>query len=234
MLRVENIEVYYGESIALRGVTLEVNENEVVALVGANGAGKTTTMRTISGLLKPKKGTIKFSEQRIDTIPAHKIVQLGIALVPEGRKIFANMTVLENLLMGSHIKEAREKRKESLQWVFFLYPILKERLSQLGGTLSGGEQQMLAIARALMAGPRFLMLDEPSLGLAPKLVKEIFTIIRQINKSGSTIFLVEQNVNHALTVSTRAYVMADGYIVLSNTSGDLLKDEMVKKLYLGM
>jgi branched-chain amino acid transport system ATP-binding protein len=234
VLKVENIKVYYDESIALRGITLEVHENEVVALVGANGAGKTTTMRAISGILRPKEGTIKFNDQRIDTIAAHKIVELGISLVPEGRRIFANMTVLENLFMGSHIKDARKKRKESLQWIFSLYPILKERIGQLGGTLSGGEQQMLAIARALMASPKFLMLDEPSLGLAPILVGEIFSIIEHINSSGTTILLVEQNVYHALTASTRAYVMADGCIVLSKSSSTLLKDEMVQKSYLGM
>jgi len=234
LLKVNNIDVFYGDLQALWGVSFEVHEGEKVVIVGANGAGKTTTLKTISGLLRPRSGTIEFKGQRIDKLPPHKIVELGIAHVPEGRRIFPKMTVLENLEMGAYIKRAREKFDDTLEWVFSIFPRLKERKNQIAGTMSGGERQMLAIARGLMSRPDLLMLDEPSLGLAPKLVMKTFEVIKRIGEEGVTILLVEQNVRHALELADRGYVLETGRITLSGTSEELLSNDYVKKAYLGM
>ncbi|HDJ25787.1 MAG TPA: ABC transporter ATP-binding protein [Candidatus Bathyarchaeota archaeon] len=234
LLKVNNIDVFYGDLQALWGVSFEVHEGEKVVIVGANGAGKTTTLKTISGLLRPRSGTIEFKGQRIDKLPPHKIVELGIAHVPEGRRIFPKMTVLENLEMGAYIKRAREKFDDTLEWVFSIFPRLKERKNQIAGTMSGGERQMLAIARGLMSRPDLLMLDEPSLGLAPKLVMKTFEVIKRIGEEGVTILLVEQNVKHALELADRGYVLETGRITLSGTSEELLSNDYVKKAYLGM
>ena len=234
LLKVSNIDVFYGDLQALWGVSFEVHEGEKVVIVGANGAGKTTTLKTISGLLRPRSGTIEFKGQRIDKLPPHKIVELGIAHVPEGRRIFPKMTVLENLEMGAYIKRAREKFDDTLEWVFSIFPRLKERKNQIAGTMSGGERQMLAIARGLMSRPDLLMLDEPSLGLAPKLVMKTFEVIKRIGEEGVTILLVEQNVKHALELADRGYVLETGRITLSGTSEELLSNDYVKKAYLGM
>ena len=234
MLKIEGIDVYYGDLQALREVSLEAKEGQVVSIVGANGAGKTTTLMTISGILHPKKGRIEFLGKRIEGLPPHKIVEMGIVQIPEGRQLFPNMTVRENLDMGSNIPRARGKRMDTLEWVYHLFPVLKEREGQLAGTLSGGEQQMLAIGRGLMALPKLLLLDEPSLGLAPVLVAEIFDIVKEINKSGTTVVLVEQNVFHALKLSHRAYVLENGQIVLAGTGEELLNHEHTKQAYLGL
>jgi len=234
MLKVDKINVFYGDLQALWDVSFEVNEGEKVVIVGANGAGKTTTLKTISGLLRPRSGSIEFLGKRIDKLPPHKIVELGIAHVPEGRRLFPRMTVLENLEMGAYTKRAREKLEDTLEWVFSIFPRLKERKKQIAGTMSGGERQMLAIARGLMSKPKLLMLDEPSLGLAPKLVVKTFEVIERINEEGVTILLVEQNVRHALELADRGYVLETGRITLSGTGEDLLKNDYVKKAYLGM
>jgi branched-chain amino acid transport system ATP-binding protein len=234
LLKVDNIDVSYGELQVLWDVSFEVGEKELVAIVGSNGAGKTTLMKTISGLLRPTKGSITFLDNRIDKFPPHKIVDLGISLVPEGRQLFPEMTVQENLELGAYQKRAREKLKDSLEWVYQLFPILKERKSQLAGTLSGGEQQMLAIGRALMSRPKLLMLDEPSLGLMPIFVKTTFKAIEKLKEEAVTILLVEQNVRQALELADRGYVLETGRIVLSNTGKKLLSDEGVKKAYLGL
>ena len=234
MLRVNNIDVYYGEVQALWEVSLQVSEGEYVALLGANGAGKTTTLNTISGLLRPKKGNIEFLGQDLSHVPAHKTAEMGIAHVPEARRLFPEMTVEENLIMGSLPKRAKEKRKESMDWIFTLFPRLKERRHQEAGTLSGGEQQMLAIGRGLMLRPKLLMLDEPSLGLAPFLVDEVFKIIKKINEEGITILLVEQNVMHALNSCTKAYILESGRITLQGRGKDLLSNEHVREAYLGI
>ncbi|RLE51214.1 MAG: ABC transporter ATP-binding protein [Candidatus Methanomethylicota archaeon] len=234
MLVVDRINVFYGDLQALWDVSLKVEKGEILALVGSNGAGKTTTLNTISGILKPRSGKIEFMGKRIDGMPPHKIVELGIAQVPEGRQLFPEMTVLENLEMGAYTKRAREKFYDTLEWVYQLFPILKERKNQLAGTLSGGEQQMLAIARALMSRPQLLMLDEPSLGLAPKLVLLVFEMIHKINEEGVTILLVEQNVRHALSIAHRGYVIETGKIVLEGSGQELLENEYVKKAFLGM
>jgi len=233
MLRIENIDVYYGAIHALKSVTISVEAGEIVAVIGANGAGKSTTLKTISGLLRPKRGVITYEGKRINNISPHKIVQLGISQVPEGRKIFANLTVMENLDMGAYARKDKTKIANDLERVFTLFPRLKERRKQRGGTLSGGEQQMLSIARALMARPRLLLMDEPSPGLAPILVEQIFATIRQINSEGTTILLVEQNASMALQVSGRGYVMETGRITMCDKACLLAQDEKVKRAYLG-
>lgn len=232
MLELKNIDVFYDNIQALKEVNLTVGEGEMVTLIGANGAGKSTTLRAISGLNKPKKGEIKFKGRVISSLKASDIVRMGISHVPEGRRIFANMTVMENLEMGAYIRGDRGNLKRDYDEVFSLFPRLKERKNQIAGTLSGGEQQMLAIGRALMAKPKYLLLDEPSMGLAPLIVKEIFSILENINKLGTTILLVEQNANMALNVTDRAYIIKNGRIELEGRSKDLLKDEKVKKAYL--
>jgi branched-chain amino acid transport system ATP-binding protein len=218
----------------LRGVSLAVEAGETLSVVGANGAGKTTMLRAISGLLRPRAGQILLDGKRLDTLPSHAIVELGVVQVPEGRKIFPSLTVLENLELGSYIAAAKVWRREGLEHVFTLFPRLKERERQAAGTMSGGEQQMLAIGRALMARPRLLMLDEPSLGLAPIIVKEIFHIIGEINRLGTTVLLVEQNTRQALALSRRGYVLENGRVVLEGTGAQLLGNEHVKRAYLGM
>ena len=234
MLRVDNIDVYYDDVQALWDISFEVKEGEVVALLGSNGAGKTTTLNAISGLLRPRKGNIEFLEQELTKLPAHKTASLGIAHVPEGRRLFPEMTVEENLLMGSLMPEAKARRKESMERVFNIFPILKERRLQAAGTLSGGESQMLAIARGLMACPKLIMMDEPSLGLAPFLVDEVFRVIEQINREGVTVLVVEQNVAHALKSCTRAYIMETGRIALQGTGEKLIQNKHVKDAYLGV
>jgi branched-chain amino acid transport system ATP-binding protein len=234
MLKVDNIDVYYGDVQALWDISFEVKEGEIVALLGSNGAGKTTTLNTISGLLRPRKGNIEFLEQELTKLPAHKTASLGIAHVPEGRRLFPEMTVEDNLLMGSLMPEAKARRKESMERVFNVFPVLKERRRQEAGTLSGGESQMLAIARGLMACPKLIMMDEPSLGLAPFLVDEVFRVIKQINREGVTVLVVEQNVAHALKSCTRAYILETGRVALQGTGEKLLQDEDVKEAYLGV
>ncbi len=234
MLKVKGIEVFYGDLQALRGVSLEVSQGEIVAIVGSNGAGKSTTLMTISGILKPKRGEIQFNQDFIHQKTSAGIVSLGVVQIPEGRQLFPTLTVTENLEMGSQLPRAKKLRKETTDWVFKLFPRLEERRNQLAGTLSGGEQQMLAIGRGLMSRPTLLMLDEPSLGLSPILVKAIFDIIRQINEQGTTILLVEQNVFHSLNLSHRGYVLENGSIVMTGTGQDLLKDQHIRKSYLGL
>ncbi|GEA14436.1 ABC transporter ATP-binding protein [Moorella sp. E308F] len=233
LLKVENLNVYYGAIHALKGISLEVNEGEIVTLIGANGAGKSTTLKTISGLLRPQSGTITYQGQNINGLPAQAIVKMGISQVPEGRRIFPNLTVRENLELGAYLHRDREGINKSIQEVFRRFPRLKERQKQLAGTLSGGEQQMLAIGRALMSRPKLMLLDEPSMGLAPILVQEIFNIIREINEQGTTILLVEQNANIALSVAHRGYVLETGRITLTGNAADLASSEAVKKAYLG-
>lgn len=233
MLTVNDINVFYGAIHAIKGVSLEVNEGEIVTLIGANGAGKSTILRTISGLLKPKTGSIQFEGQEIAGMPAHEIVKTGISQVPEGRRIFAEMTVLENLELGAFTRKDKDGIKADMELVFERFPRLKERIGQLAGTLSGGEQQMLAMGRALMSRPRLLLLDEPSMGLAPLLIKEIFAIIQDINKTGTTVLLVEQNANMALSIAHRAYVLETGRITLSGDAKELAASDEVRKAYLG-
>ena len=233
MLNLDKINVYYGAIHAIKDISIEVNEGEIVTLIGANGAGKSTTLGTISGLLKPKTGTVKFEGQDIAGLPAQGIVSLGISQVPEGRRVFANMTVMENLELGAYLRSDKKEIKEDLKSVFERFPRLAERRGQLSGTLSGGEQQMLAMGRALMSRPRLLLLDEPSMGLAPLLVKEIFSIIKEINASGTTVLLVEQNANMALSIAHKAYVIETGRIILSGDAKELAASEEVRKAYLG-
>ncbi len=233
MLTVNDINVFYGAIHAIKGVSLEVNEGEIVTLIGANGAGKSTILRTISGLLKPKTGNIQFEGQEIAGMPAHEIVKTGISQVPEGRRIFAEMSVLENLELGAFTRKDKDGIKADMELVFERFPRLKERIGQLAGTLSGGEQQMLAMGRALMSRPRLLLLDEPSMGLAPLLIKEIFAIIQDINKTGTTVLLVEQNANMALSIAHRAYVLETGRITLSGDAKELAASDEVRKAYLG-
>ena len=233
MLSVKDIDVYYGAIHALKGVSLEVKKGEIVTLVGANGAGKSTTLRAISGLVPAKKGCITLEGNDITKMPPQKIVKAGISHAPEGRRAFARMTVLENLQLGAYLRKDKSDIRESLEHVYERFPRLKERSSQKAGTLSGGEQQMLAIGRALMSKPKLLLLDEPSMGLAPILVKEIFEIIKEINKSGTTVLLVEQNAAMAFAVADKAYVLETGRIVLSGTSEELMATEQVRKAYLG-
>lgn len=233
MLKIDDINVYYGAIHALKGISLEVDEGEIVTLIGANGAGKSTTLRTISGLLKPKTGGIVFQGQDIAGVPAHEIVKRGISQVPEGRRIFAEMTVMENLDLGAFTRKDKDGVAADMKHVFELFPRLEERRDQVAGTLSGGEQQMLAMGRALMSRPKLLLLDEPSMGLAPLLIREIFNIIVDINKSGTTVLLVEQNANMALSIASRAYVLETGRITLSGPAAELAASEEVKKAYLG-
>ncbi|HEC33932.1 MAG TPA: ABC transporter ATP-binding protein [Chloroflexi bacterium] len=234
LLRIENLHTYYGHVHALKGIDLEVGEGEIVTLIGANGAGKTTTLRTISGLIRPREGRIEFNGQAISGAPAHRIVEMGVCHVPEGRRIFSALTVMENLNMGAYSLGGDKRAiKENRRRVFSLFPRLEERKNQLGGTLSGGEQQMLTIGRALMARPRLLMLDEPSLGLAPMLVKAIFEAICEINARGVTILLVEQSARAALKIADRGYVLETGQVALSGRAEELLRDERVRKAYLG-
>lgn len=233
MLRVEDINVYYGAIHAIKGISLDVPDGEIVALIGSNGAGKSTTLRTISGLMRPKKGRIMYDGEDITGVPAHKIVGKGLCQVPEGRHVFANMTVLENLELGAYLRNDKEGIAKDMEAVFEKFPRLLERKNQIAGTLSGGEQQMLAMARALMSRPKLLLLDEPSMGLAPLLVKEIFNIIKEINASGTTVLLVEQNANMALSIADKAYVLETGRITLSGTAAELASSEEVRKAYLG-
>lgn len=233
MLKVEDINVFYGTIQALRGISFEVKEGEIVTLIGANGAGKTTTLRTLSGLMHPKTGTITFLGQNILKCDPSKIVEMGLCHVPEGRRIFANLTVLENLEMGAYTRKDTKNLKDDYEVVFQRFPRLKERIKQIGGTLSGGEQQMLAMGRALMARPKLLVLDEPSMGLAPLFVSEIFSIIKDINKTGTTVLLVEQNANMALSIANRAYVIETGKINLSGDARQLAASPEVRKAYLG-
>lgn len=233
MLTINDINVFYGAIHAIKGVSLEVNEGEIVTLIGASGAGKSTILRTISGLLKPKTGSIQFEGQEIAGMPAHEIVKTGISQVPEGRRIFAEMSVLENLELGAFTRKDKDGIKADMELVFDRFPRLKERIGQMAGTLSGGEQQMLAMGRALMSRPRLLLLDEPSMGLAPLLIKEIFAIIQDINKTGTTVLLVEQNANMALSIAHRAYVLETGRITLSGDAKELAASDEVRKAYLG-
>ena len=232
MLKVNDINVYYGAIHAIKGVSFEVNDGEIVTLIGANGAGKTTILNTISGLLRTRTGSIEFMEQNLNSVPAHKIVSRGLALVPEGRRVFLQMSVEENLEMGAYT-QGKSTIAPGLEQVYAHFPRLKERRRQIAGTLSGGEQQMLAMGRALMSRPKLMMLDEPSMGLAPILVDQIFEIIQSMHKAGTTILLVEQNAQMALSVADRGYVLETGKIVTSGTGTDLLNDEAVKKAYLG-
>jgi len=233
LLKLDDVKTYYGNIRALKGISLEVNEGEIVCLIGGNGAGKSTTLMTISGVLTPEKGDVLYQGRSITGVRPDHIVQMGICQVPEGRMIFPLLTVNENLDLGAYLRKDKEGVKEDIERVFELFPVLRERGKQAGGTLSGGEQQMLAIGRALMARPKLLLLDEPSLGLAPILVDTIFDIIRQINEQGTTILLVEQNAQLALQFSDRGYVIETGRIALADTSAALLKNEQVKKAYLG-
>ncbi len=233
MLKVDNIDVYYGAIHAIKGISIEVPKGEIVTLVGSNGAGKSTTLRTISGLMKPKNGTILFEDKNIVGVPAHKIVGMGLCQVPEGRHVFANMSVMENLELGAYLRNDKDGIARDLEDVFKKFPRLLERKDQISGTLSGGEQQMLAMGRALMSWPRLLLLDEPSMGLAPLLVKEIFNIIKEINESGTTVLLVEQNANMALSIADKAYVLETGRIALAGTAQELASSEAVRKAYLG-
>ncbi|MBQ3444829.1 MAG: ABC transporter ATP-binding protein [Selenomonadaceae bacterium] len=233
MLEVKDINVYYGAIHAIKGISLAVEEGEIVTLIGANGAGKSTTLRTISGLLKPKTGEINFLDKNIAGMPAHKIVREGISQVPEGRRIFAEMTVQENLELGAFTRTDKDEIQNDFKMVFGRFPRLEERKSQLAGTLSGGEQQMLAMGRALMSRPKLLLLDEPSMGLAPLLIREIFSIIADINKTGTTVLLVEQNANMALSIANRAYVLETGRITISGDAKELAASEDIRKAYLG-
>ena len=233
MLKLTNVNAFYADLQALWGVSLEVNEGELVALVGSNGAGKTTTMRVITGLLKPKSGTVEFYGKTLNKIPAHKIVEEGISLVPEGGRVFTKMTVLENLEMGAYTSQARKEKDKTMKFVFSIFPRLEERKTQRAGNLSGGERQMLAIGRALMSKPRLLMLDEPSFGLAPIMVQNMFSMIGEINKQGVTILLVEQNVRAALDLASRAYVLENGRIAGQGSTEALLSFDEIRDAYLG-
>lgn len=233
MLEVKDLEVYYGVICALKGISFEVNEGEIVSLIGANGAGKTTTMQSVIGLLPKRAGSVTFNGMDITKTPCHKIVHAGMTQVPEGRRIFQELTVYENLMMGAYTNKDQAKFKEDLETIYGRFPRLAERRNQIAGTLSGGEQQMLAMGRALMCHPKLLMLDEPSMGLSPLLVDQVFELIKDINKDGTTVLLVEQNAGKSLAISDRAYVMETGKIVLSGTGAELAASEMVRKAYLG-
>ena len=233
MLEIKDIEVFYGVIQAIKGVSFEVNEGEIIALIGANGAGKTTTLQTITGLISPKKGQIFFEGQDITHIPAHKIVSMGMAHVPEGRRVFAQLSVLDNLKLRAFTRKDKEEVEETLIRVYKRFPRLEERKNQIAGTLSGGEQQMLAMGRALMSHPKILLMDEPSMGLSPIFVNEIFDIIQEVSKSGTTVLLVEQNAKKALSIADRGYVLETGRIVLEGNAKELLDNDQVKKAYLG-
>ena len=233
MLEVKDLEVYYGVIQAIKGVSFQVNQGEVIALIGANGAGKTTILHTITGLLSPKRGSVMFEGKEITKVPAHKIVSMGMAHVPEGRRVFAELSVYENLRMGAYTRKDKKEIEESLANVYKRFPRLEERKNQMAGTLSGGEQQMLAMGRALMSKPKIILMDEPSMGLSPILVNEIFDIIRAVSESGTTVLLVEQNAKKALAIADRAYVLETGKIVLEGNAKDLLEDDSIKKAYLG-
>ena len=233
MLEVRDLQVYYGMIHAIKGISFDVNQGEVIALIGANGAGKTTTLHTITGLLAPKSGSVLFEGKAITKVPAHKIVSMGMAHVPEGRRVFAELSVYENLKMGAYTRKDKKEIEESLANVYKRFPRLEERKNQMAGTLSGGEQQMLAMGRALMSKPKIILMDEPSMGLSPIFVNEIFDIIRAVSESGTTVLLVEQNAKKALSISDRAYVLETGTITMSGKAKDLLEDEAVKKAYLG-
>ena len=233
MLEINNIEVYYGMIKAIKGISFKVDEGEIISLIGANGAGKTTTLHTITGLISPKNGSIIFDGTDITKLPPHKIVSMGLAHVPEGRRVFAHLSVYQNLKLGAFTRKDKDGINESLEKVFLRFPRLKERKNQLAGTLSGGEQQMLAMGRALMSNPKIILMDEPSMGLSPIFVSEIFNIIEELKQQGTTILLVEQNAKKALSISDRAYVLETGNIVLEGESKDLLNNESIKKAYLG-
>ena len=232
MLEVKDLEVYYGIIQAIKGISFEVNKGEVIALIGANGAGKTTTLHTITGLLSPKKGSVMFEGKDITKIPAHKIVSMGMAHVPEGRRVFADLSVYENLKLGAYTRKDKENLNKDLESIYERFPRLAERKNQSAGTLSGGEQQMLAMGRALMSKPSIILMDEPSMGLSPILVNEIFDIIESISKSGTTVLLVEQNAKKALSIADRAYVLETGKIVTSGKASELLENDSIKKAYL--
>lgn len=233
MLEIKDLEVYYGMIKAIKGVSFDVKEGEVIALIGANGAGKTTILHTITGLLEAQKGSVFFDGKDITKIPAHKIVSMGMAHVPEGRRVFANLTVLQNLKMGAYTRKDKNEIEDTLKTVYKRFPRLEERQNQLAGTLSGGEQQMLAMGRALMSHPRIILMDEPSMGLSPIFVNEIFDIIKKVSAGGTTVLLVEQNAKKALAISDRAYVLETGKIVLEGNAEDLLNNDSIKKAYLG-
>ena len=233
MLEIRDLEVFYGMIQAIKGVSFEVNEGEVIALIGANGAGKTTILHTITGLLTPKKGQVIFEGQDITKVPAHKIVSLGMAHVPEGRRVFSHLSVYQNLKMGAYTRKDKDEIEKTLETVYKLFPRLEERKNQIAGTLSGGEQQMLAMGRALMSHPRIILMDEPSMGLSPILVNEIFDIIQSVSASGTTVLLVEQNAKKALSIADRAYVLETGNIVMSGDAKELMNDDSIKKAYLG-
>lgn len=234
MLKVSNIDVFYGDLQVLWNISFEVKEKEILVLIGANGAGKSTTIKTVSSLLTPIKGRIEFNGIRMDRLPPHKIIEHGIVHVPEGRRLFADMSVEENLIMGTLHGKAKSKRFETMEYVYDLFPRMKERRKQMAGTLSGGEQQMLAVGRGLMSLPELMMFDEPSLGLAPILVQEIFSMVRRINEQGVTVLLVEQNVRQTLAMCNRAYVLENGKVVLEGTSKELMNNEHVKEAFLGI
>ena len=233
MLEVKDLQVYYGVIQALKGISFHVNQGEVIALIGANGAGKTTTLQTLTGILSPKSGSIVFEGKDLTRTPAHKIVEMGMAHVPEGRRVFADMSVYENLLLGAYTRKDKAEIAESLASVYKRFPRLEERKGQRAGTLSGGEQQMLAMGRALMSRPRIILMDEPSMGLSPIFVNEIFDIIREVSESGTTVLLVEQNAKKALSIADRAYVLETGSITMDGKAEDLLNGEAVQKAYLG-
>lgn len=233
MLEVKDLHVHYGMIEAIKGISFEVNQGEIIALIGANGAGKTTILHTISGLLKPSQGTVFFQDREITRMPGHKIVSLGMAHVPEGRRVFAQLSVYENLLMGAYTRKDKEEIQNTLRMVYDRFPRLEERMNQMAGTLSGGEQQMLAMGRALMSKPGIILMDEPSMGLSPIFVNEIFDIIESVSKSGTTVLLVEQNAKKALAIADRAYVLETGNIVLSGDAEELMNNDSVKKAYLG-
>lgn len=233
MLEIKDLEVYYGAINALKGISFNVEQGEIIALIGANGAGKTTTLHTISGLIPAKRGSVLFNGKELTKTPAHKIVSMGMAQVPEGRRVFAQLSVLENLTLGAYTRKDKNEINETLERVYERFPRLKERRGQLAGTLSGGEQQMLAMGRALMSKPSIILMDEPSMGLSPLYVSEIFDIIHEINKSGTTVLLVEQNAKKALSIANRAYVLETGNIALSGDAHELMDNEQVKKAYLG-
>ena len=233
MLTVTDLQVYYGVIQAIKGISFSVNQGEVIALIGANGAGKTTTLHTVTGLIQPKAGKIEFEGKDITKMPAHKIVSLGMAHVPEGRRIFQQLTVLDNLKLGAYTRKDKKKIADTLEMVYRRFPRLEERKKQIAGTLSGGEQQMLAMGRALMSEPKIIVMDEPSMGLSPLFVTEIFDIIREISEGGTTVLLVEQNAKKALSIADRAYVLETGKIVLSGNAQDLMNDDSVKEAYLG-